>query len=105
MLTGQLNEGDSQNQRLPLPANVFSSISSNTNRTPSAAPKSGRGRSNVSGTGSGRGKRGSQIQSARTVMVPVSGEGVARTTYTVAYCYQSVYYALKPNSNPPEVLF
>ena len=100
-----MNEGDSQNQRLPLPANVFSSISPNTNRTPSAAPKSRRGRSNVSGTGSGRVKRGTQIRAARTVMVAVSGEGVARNTYTVPYCYQSVYCALKPNSNPPEVLF
>jgi hypothetical protein len=31
---------------------------------------------------------------------------VTRNSYsTTAYCYQSVYYALKPNSNPPEVLF
>jgi hypothetical protein len=30
---------------------------------------------------------------------------VTRNSYTTAYCYQSVYYALKPNSSPPEVLF
>jgi hypothetical protein len=30
---------------------------------------------------------------------------VTRNSYTTAYCYQSMYYALKPNSSPPEVLF
>jgi hypothetical protein len=30
---------------------------------------------------------------------------VTRNSYTTAYCYQLLYYALKPNSNPTEVLF
>ena len=103
MLAGQLTEADQPNQRPLLPAYVFSSISCNTNRSTSVNDKPGRGSSNSSGTGSRRGNtnRGSQIRA-----VPVSGEGVTRNSYsTTAYCYQSVYYALKPNSNPPEVLF
>ncbi len=105
MLAGQLKKAHPQNQRSLLPPTLFSSISSNTNRTTSVAAKPGRGRSNGCGTGSRRGNKGSQILDTRTIMAPVSGEGMARNTYTAAYCYQSVYYALKPNSNPPEVLF
>jgi hypothetical protein len=97
MQAGQLDEDDPPNQQPQLPANICSSISSNTNRSTSVNAKPGRGRLTGSGTGS---RRGSQIRA-----VPVSGEGVTRNSYTTAYCYQSVYYALKPNSSPPEVLF
>jgi hypothetical protein len=100
MQAGQLDEDDPPNQQPPLPGNIFSSISCNTNRSTTVNAKPGRGRSTGSGTGSRRGNRGTQIRA-----VPVSGEGVTRNSYTTAYCYQSVYYALKPNSNPPEVLF
>ncbi|EFX60597.1 hypothetical protein DAPPUDRAFT_123594 [Daphnia pulex] len=72
----------------------------NTNRSTSVNAKPGRGRLTGSGTGSRRGNRGSQIRA-----VPVSGEGVTRNSYTTAYCYQSMYYALKPNSSPPEYYF
>ncbi|XP_046634236.1 uncharacterized protein LOC124313377 isoform X1 [Daphnia pulicaria] len=94
---GQLDEDYPPNQQPQLTANIFSSISCNTNRSTSVNAKPGRGRSTGSGTGSRRGNRGSQIRA-----VPVSGEGVTRNSYTTAYCYQSVYYALKPNSSPPE---
>jgi hypothetical protein len=100
MQAGQLDEDDPPNQQPQLPANIFSSISSNTNRSTSVNAKPARGRLTGSGTGSRRGNRGSQIRA-----VPVSGEGVTRNSYTTAYCYQSMYYALKPNSSPPEVLF
>ena len=101
MQAGQLDEDDPPNQQPPFPANIFSSISCNTNRSSTLVnAKPGRGRFTGSGTGSRRGNRGSQIRA-----VPVSGEGVTRNSYTTAYCYQSLYYALKPNSNPTEVLF
>ena len=100
MQAGQLDADDPPNKQPRLPANIFSSISCNTNRSTSVNAKPGRGRSTGSGTGSRRGNRGTQIRA-----VPVSGEGVTRNSYTTAYCYQSVYYTLKPNSNPPEVLF
>ena len=102
MQAGQLDEDYPPNQQPQLTANIFSSISCNTNRSTSVNDKPGRGSSNSSGTGSRRGNtnRGSQIRA-----VPVSGEGVTRNSYTTAYYYQSVYYALKPNSSPPEVLF
>ena len=41
----------------------------------------------------------------RQVRVELGGcsTGRGEGTYNVAYCYQSTYYALKPNSNPPQV--
>lgn len=80
MLAGQLKEAHPQNQRPLLPLTSFSSISSNTNRTTSVAAKPGRGCSIGSRTGSRRGNKGSQILDARTIMAPVSDEGVARNT-------------------------
>ena len=85
MQAGQMDADDPPNQQPRLPANIFSSISCNTNRSTSVNAKPGRGRSTGSGTGSRRGNRGSQIRA-----VPVSGEGVTRNSYTTAYCYQSV---------------
>lgn len=96
------------------PETTLSSLSCEA--TPSVPAKHGRAPPNTRGnrvTGAGRGNsRGSLVPTTsaeRPMVRQVRGglggcsTGRGEGTYNVACCYQSTYYALKPNSNPPQV--
>lgn len=100
-----------------MPATKLSSTSCNANRIPYAHSKRGRGLSNGRCIISTKRGNGSQIPNTsvkRPILRPTSGgssigreantSSQARNVYTVAYCYQSTYYAWKANSNSPEVI-
>ena len=97
-----------------VPETTLSSLSCEA--TPSVPAKHGRAPPNTRGnrvTGAGRGNsRGSVISttsSERPMVRQVRGglggcsTGRGEGTHNVVYCYQSTYYALKPNSNLPQV--
>lgn len=98
---------------------TLSSTSSDSTQIPSASAKPGRCPPSGRGVTGAKGRNGSKIlgsSAERPIVHPLSGissigtennasSQQAKNMFIVAYCYQSTYQALKPNSNPPEYYF
>ncbi|KAK4027499.1 hypothetical protein OUZ56_016545 [Daphnia magna] len=97
-----------------MPIRTLLLTSSDSTQIPSASAKPGRCPPSGRGVTGAKGRNGSKIlgsSAERPIVHPLSGtennasSQQAKNMFTVAYCYQSTYYALKPNSNPPEYYF